>query len=709
MSESENESQGNYYTYSNKGKEYQFNLDDLTTEELKKFEKMTEKQRLRFIANFELQKESTFQDTVSLKPTITEARNEEYNKYALLKQKLDEAEKLGEKLKGYDNYENIELLNSDGNIKDEFNEYFKNINSNDIKNCMSAFDLDNVSVGMLKKYYKKKIEDLHLTGIKTSFLESLKKIYKKFYEIDDEDFTKTKPKVKTTLDRLADFITKLNVKDLTSKKTEQVVQTIYNCLGTITLTSLKNLNITKLKYNTYKEAVDENKWGDVYEMLQKDEYLPKLRAIIDDNLTTIEDLGIDIVRNKTDKKDKNEDTESIDTKGDKKDDTVITTKDDTEGDKTESDESDKTEKTESDETKKNEDETKDTEGDEEDKNAISTPMRYTKKLEEKAKQEREKQEKVKEKEKLDEDFNGFKNLFKVYFKSFVVLKNYYVEHINEEARGARIPKVFNNNTYKRVKQGNNFLYKENDEDNITVKFDDNNIGIAVGDGNKLTIDYNLKDKKYKINSSFYKIKSTFEPNEKNQFDFEFEKAKYDENKIKNAAFKKEEAYYGKGYTPKVKLSFYGKTPECGTYKTTYTSGSLVDKLRNRFLKTVNEDIEGLKETDNEFKDSIKNITDKLNELEMMIKSLKVSTSQTQPVVPKTKPSFLDDITSPVKLKPVKPIAKPEKESTDIEKILSQRRKDIEYSEDSEDSDNDEWGEGYGSKKMKLLDFLKSLE
>ena len=55
----------------------------------------------------------------------------------------------------------------------------------------------------------------------------------------------------------------------------------------------------------------------------------------------------------------------------------------------------------------------------------------------------------------------------------------------------------------------------------------------------------------------------------------------DDNKMYN--FK-----YGKGYTPKVKLSFYGKTTEGGTYKTTYTSGSLVDKLRNRFLKTVNE-------------------------------------------------------------------------------------------------------------------------
>lgn len=191
---------------------------------------------------------------------------------------------------------------------------------------------------------------------------------------------------------------------------------------------------------------------------------------------------------------------------------------------------------------------------------------------------------------------------------------------------------------------------------------------------------------------------------------------------------------GKGYTPKVKLSFYGKTSEGGSYKTTYTSGSLVDKIRDRFLKGIkgelsnlNEEVSGLKKNDTNFKNNIDNIFDKLNELEKTITSLKESLSskpqpKTEVPTPKpSKPSFLDDIKqNPFSgLKPVKPYTPPEKEKTDLEKALDERRKDIEYSEDEED--DYEWGEGYNDivktwsnknknkRRIKLLEFLNSLE
>lgn len=681
MSESENESQGNYYIYSNKGKEQQFNLDDLTTEELKKFEKMTEKQRLRFIANFELQKESTFQDTISLKPTITEARNEEYNKYALLKQKLDEAEKLGEKLKGYDNYENIELLDSNGNIKDEFNEYFKNINSNDIKNCMAAFDLDNVSVGMLKKYYKKKIEDLHLTGIKTSFLESLKKMFKKFYEIEDEDFKTTKPKVKTTIDKLFDDVSKLKAKSLNPYKTEKLTQKVNQTLSLlIENTVIKNEKnvFTKEELSELKTYNNECNWPEIKKILNKKEIYKTIQDLIN-TMPEIEEKAMDLISGEPTtqgKSDEDDKPESL--KGDET--STIITKD------TESDEGETETEGEAKKETKSDKETKEpkTESEtEEDKKKldVNTPTHIRKALDKELQ--------------LPETYYKFIDYFNNY-------KDFYEKNKSTTSDNITLDGIDLN-----LNKKSNEYVGENSKFVIQFKFNKENPGFTLYKTNK--IDNKITTYRYYENSDKVIIKQyKNKVNEENKkFSLKFYPNK--ENKGIKVDDKMYNFKYGKGYTPKVKLSFYGKSPECGSYKTTYTSGSLVDKIKDRFLKGIKGEIEGLKETDNEFKNNIKNITDKLNELEMMIKSLKVSTSQTQPVVPKTKPSFLDDITSPVKLKPVERNKVISEEPTDIEKILSQRRKDIEYSEDSEDSDNDEWGEGYGSKKMKLLDFLKSLE
>lgn len=669
MSESENESQGNYYIYSNKGKEQQFNLDDLTTEELKKFEKMSEKQRLRFIANFELQKESTFQDTVSLKPTITEARNEEYNKYALLKQKLDEAEKLGEKLKGYDNYENIELLDSDGNIKDEFNEYFKNINSNDIKNCMSAFDLDNVSVGMLKKYYKKKIEDLHLTGIKTSFLESLKKMFKKFYEIDDEDFKTTKPKVKTTIDRLADTIERLNSQNLDKDKTEQLTKKVNQTLSIlIENTVIKNGKnvLTQEELSKLKTYNNECNWPEIKKILTKKGIYKTLQDLIN-TMPDIEEKAMDIITENTNTED--DKPESL--KGDET--TTITTKED----EKKEDESDEVKETKSEETKEIE-ETKDTE-----EIDVNTPLRV--------------------KEELDKELQ----LPETYYKFIDYFKNY--KDFYEKNKSTTSDNITLDGIDLNLNKKSNEYVGENSKFVIQFKINKENPGFTLYKTNK--IDNKITTYRYYENSDKVIIKQyKNEVKEENKkFSLKFYSNK--ENKGIKVDNKMYNFKYGKGYTPKVKLSFYGKSPECGTYKTTYTSGSLIDKIKDRFLKGIKGDIEDLKKTDLTHTNKIDILTNKIDELEKTIKELKEnikSTPQTSPM--KIKPSFLDDIIKQNNLKPVKPNEKKEKpieELSDIEKILNDRRKDIEYSEDSED-EIEEWGEGY-AKKIKLLDFLNSLE
>ena len=684
MSESENESQGNYYTYSNKGKELQFNLDDLSTEELKKFEKMTEKQRLRFIVNFELQKESTFQDIISLKPTITEARNEEYNKYALLKQKLDEAEKLYNyiyKDVGTD-ADTISILNEDGKtIKDEYLKFLNNINDNDIKNCMSAFDLKDVSAQMLKKYFKKKIEDLHLTGIRTSFLEALKKSFKKLYDVIDEDEGKESASKKSNL---SDSINKLNntidnllfkVNSFTEKKDKRKDEDEYDDeekkekeshvkVEEVNEEDVENVmvNATQIVKDSLIQLLPKNNIkinGKVFDVnkvkiMLKDYEFEKLYNYINKfNMPNIESILNDFLSTEKDFKNMRYITYQPEEK-------IETTKEE---------------------------------------------PKIEKKEEQMMEEKKEESKETKEDEELDTKY--YPLIAKLFIIKDVVenIESPTVEKINNALKRKGINVI--KSEYKTTKKNghyNGFDILTKDlvsKGNIKYKYVKSMFGAPTLEQYYIYVD----DKK---NKPLYKITFSLK-NKKAEIDDGDNKSYYNIaddlidgiNKRYNVA---------RGYIPKVKLSFYGKQNKGGSlYKTTYTSGSLVNKIKDRFLKGIKGEIEGLKETDNEFKDSIKNITDKLNELEIMIKSLKVSTSQTQPIVPKTKPSFLDDITSPVKLKPVKPIAKPEKESTDIEKILSQRRKDIEYSEDSEDSDNDEWGEGYGSKKMKLLDFLKSLE
>ena len=728
------EDEGNYYFYTNKGRTYQFDLDDLSTEELKKFEKMSEKQRLRFIANFELQKETAFQDSISLKPTITEARNEEYNKYALLKQKLDEAEALynyiSDDVEG--DPDTISILNEDGTVRDEYLELLNSINDNDIKNCMAAFDLKDVSAQMLKKYFKKKIEDLHLTGIKSSFLESLRKSFKNLYEVIDEetDIKQTKDKksnlsesINKLNDTIENILNSFNQKAQSSKdkrkekeshvkveefeeakQSEDVENVMVDATqifkdSLIQLLPKKNININGKLYDVNKVKV----------MLKDYDFEKLLKYIEKFNMPNIENVLNEFLSIEKEYKNTNI-PRYIEYKGEPKPiEAKIETKE--EEPKTKEEEPKTIEEDDAlpkENPMENEDmEAEIIEDEEELKEETKSPMR----------------EKVhKEIDILQGDFNNFSEMFTNIFSHFILLKDIYLKNKDKQHR---FPSSFGE-FKKDVKntKGNKARYYIKDKKQVILINVENNIMKLeyIEDGrDMLNITLNLDTKEYKINSPFYQIKATFTPNRENKISFEL--YRFDKKRNMKTKFDNEE-FYGKGYTPKVKLSFYGKTSEGGSYKTTYTSGSLVDKIRDRFLKGIkgelsnlNEEVSGLKKNDTNFKDNIDKLTDKLNELEKTITSLKESLSskpQPKPELPTpkpSKPSFLDDIKqNPFSgLKPVKPYTPPEKEKTDLEKALDERRKDIEYSEDEEE--DYEWGEGYGDKnkrRVKLLEFLNSL-
>lgn len=160
------DSEGNFYKYTNKGILYNFDLDQLTLDELRKFEKMTEKQRLRFIASFELNQNAPMTNEISLKAYYSQDNNEKYGDYALWDAKLKELAKL----QGMDN-----LTDEDGKVLDSVLAKINYITPDDIIKAAKAFDSNQCNVAFLKKYISKKIEDIGL--FETADLTKLKQLY----------------------------------------------------------------------------------------------------------------------------------------------------------------------------------------------------------------------------------------------------------------------------------------------------------------------------------------------------------------------------------------------------------------------------------------------------------------------------------------------------------------------------------------------------
>ena len=661
MSEDNSE---NLYYYSNKGRQYTFNLDDLTTEELKKFEKMTERQRLKFITNFELQKEAPFQDNVSLKPIMTEARNEKYGDYALFKAKLDEVEKLIDSDKeNYSNAENFSIVSKDGKkILPAYLEDFRYITEEDVRNCMKAFDMNQATLEMLKKYYKRKIESIDLPGIKSSFLDSLKKFYKNLIDENNRE----KFKIQHLEDKYENDIKNLTIDDITEQTTEERIKELQNQLKQLVKSLIKKMDITDKKIIKYVDAFEWEKVQKFAEDINNEE----LKKLLNEYLE-VEDKGTSVISPEMKEKDY-EETEKPEVL-EKKEDEKIETKE----------EEEKEEPEETKEETKEEEKIEDSEIKEEPD--INTPMKrreteLNKKLEEQIinvmdslLRRRDLIRNAYEDKKYPEIKgltskevkNDFGSEIKEYFKNGKI----FTKIINEQPLFQKIK--FHQYTTNKPDYYYEVIYdKENNTTNITLK---------DSSGNKIT------------EIKYIPIEG---------------KAYYESDRNKAT----------------IKYTKYGKG-----YKIKYTSGSIIDKIRDKFsnkneIKNINSEINELKNTDKDLKQEDKNIYSKLDSLQKQIEDLKIELKKKNEIPiappipkisedrkPKPKVNFLDDISNPKPLKPVKPQEKPQEELTDLQKALIDRRKDIEYSEDSED--DDEWGEGYSKKKrrMEILDFLNSLD
>ena len=673
----------NLYYYTNKGKQQTFNLDDLTTAELKKFEKMTERQRLRFIASFELERNAPFQDSVSLKPMMTEARNEKYGDYALLKAKFDEVEKILDQDKDYENNEKLSLLDEDGKIIPEYLEQMNYITEEDLKNCMKAFDLKDVSLGMLKKYYNRKIESIELPGIKTSFLEALKKFYKELYKKDDKDDVMGRKIDSSFVTFNSTPATPTNLTTAMENAMVDANKQMKTALSAI----LKPMNF-KGK-DSILRAIDDFDWDKV-KYIATEMKFPEMTSIITNY------QGLTEMLNKMYNPPRRDVTTPLALTDSPKSKPTIKVEEVLEDE----------EIPEVKEEPPKEEPPKE-EASEEERIDINSPAkRY---------EARKQQQFEKEFSDLMKIITNVKNTDLTELQKGDSKWNLTIDESKNKRLTREVPEQ---RMREQIVQNNN-----------------NDIGYAYEIYERVKT---LKNGRHSFEGSFkrpyllvyrpvtdqYEI-TVYENGNPNKIARKYTYRPNSDNKV-NLAFGQNGAdltftQYGKGY------------------KIKYTSGSLIDKIKNKFLKSVNDSISDLKEED-------KNIYSKLDSLESQIKDLKrklldVESIPKQKDIPSPPPptppksesfSFFEDIKKPIHLKPVKPFKKPveEKEYSDIEKILNDRRKDIEYSTDSEEEE--EWGEGVrrlskkeegiknpkrkrsettfnNGRRMEILEFLNSLD
>lgn len=654
MSE-DNEKNENLYYYSNKGRQYTFNLDDLTTEELKKFEKMTERQRLKFITNFELQREAPIQDSVSLKPIMTEARNEKYGDYALLKAKLDEVEKLinSDKEK-YSNAENFSIVSKDGKkVLPAYLEDFRYITEEDVRNCMKAFDMNQATLEMLKKYYKRKIESIDLPGIKSSFLDSLKKFYKNLIDENNRE----KFKIQHLEDEYENDIKNLTINDITEQTTEEKLNEIQKQLKQIVNSLIEKMDITDKKIIQYVDAFEWEKVQKFAESINNEELKKLLNEYFE-----LEEKGINVISPETKETDY-EDTEKPE-EIEKKEDEKIETKEEEEKE----DEIEEDEKTEDSKKKEEID--------------INTPLK---------RQENELNEKLQK---------VIVNVLDHLLKNRNLIKKAYEEKKYPEILGLTSKETENENDsqIKNYYQG----------DKLKLKIINENPSFSKVKFQEISDDPN----------KYYEVIYDKENNTTNIILKNISGEKIAE--IKYIPIEGKAYYNSNNKKATIKYTRYGKG-----YKIKYTSGSIIDKIRNKFLKNVNSEISSLKQEDKNLRNEDRNIYSKLDSLQKQIEELKRELSDvntmknemknkipTPPSIPEKTQNFLDEILEKKPLKPVidKGKDKPTEELTDLQKAMIDRRKDIEYSEDSDDSD-EEWGEGYSKNKrrIEILEFLKSLD
>jgi hypothetical protein len=109
------------------------------------------------------------------------------------------------------------------------------------------------------------------------------------------------------------------------------------------------------------------------------------------------------------------------------------------------------------------------------------------------------------------------------------------------------------------------------------------------------------------------------------------------------------------------------------------------------IDDIKKDVSGIKKHDEQQDSKIKDLSNK---------------PTVQPDEMKPRPNFLNDITKPSQLKPVEPTEKPNEAIPEWQKILNERRKDIEPDE-PEDDESEDWGAGI-TKRMSLKEYLEMI-
>lgn len=235
-----------YYNYTNKGSTYQFDLSQLTPEERRKFNRLNERQKMKFITLQSLQDEGKMKNEQALKPVyIDEGENKRENDLRTLTAKL-------EQIKSYPNMKD--------SLKDE--KVLEKLSTGDKYPLISKTDIDkvisvnpNAVIDTLRKYYEELIKDLKTegenfkvkkaimgytlsdkaskaspegqVGVFSDISSYLKKIYENFDLMNtpnkklSPEQRANKNETKDTVEIVKEVVPKLL--DITGKQTEQII------------------------------------------------------------------------------------------------------------------------------------------------------------------------------------------------------------------------------------------------------------------------------------------------------------------------------------------------------------------------------------------------------------------------------------------------------------------------------------------------------
>lgn len=235
-----------YYNYTNKGSTYQFDLSQLTPEERRKFNRLNERQKMKFITLQSLQDEGKMKNEQALKPVyIDEGENKRENDLRTLTAKL-------EQIKSYPNMKD--------SLKDE--KVLEKLSTGDKYPLISKTDIDkvisvnpNAVIDTLRKYYEELIKDLKTegenfkvkkaimgytlsdkaskaspegqVGVFSDISSYLKKIYENFALMNtpnkklSPEERAIKNETKDTVEIVKEVVPKLL--DITGKQTEQII------------------------------------------------------------------------------------------------------------------------------------------------------------------------------------------------------------------------------------------------------------------------------------------------------------------------------------------------------------------------------------------------------------------------------------------------------------------------------------------------------